>query len=303
MSDHTDRGSDPNSEESKMNRYKKIFHPVSKVFVSAIEELTNQPPALEMFRWEKFNELVGGFRPNEFSILCGSTGSGKTTLCANISAQLCESREKHAVMSVETGPRDFSLRVVSAMSGIDLTRGLAIGREKIAQASVIAGEFLESDSLDLSNYENRVALESLTEHVECAAKQGCKLMLLDNLNFFMEVTRASDSIIEMDRIVHKLIMLVKAIPIHIVMVMHPKKTDGGRVESEFDIKGSSTAVQEAQNVFLFNRMPKEELEQNPDARWWRELKIVKMRRRGDNVGSSIVFESRQTKYVEKEYRT
>jgi len=118
---------------------------------------------------------------------------------------------------------------------------------------------------------------------------GVKVCFIDNLNFFMEVTSAQQSIVEMDRVIHELIMFCKRTPVHIVMVMHPKKTVDGRVESEFDIKGSSTSVQEAQNVILFNR-PKEQLIDEGMATWGdRELTIAKMRRRGAAVGAKIIL--------------
>ena len=86
---------------------------------------------------------------------------------------------------------------------------------------------------------------------------------------------------------------------HVIMVMHPKKTEGGRIVSEFDIKGSSTAVQEAHNVFLFNkaRATKDGLVTKLD----REITLNKMRRRGSHVGKTLIFGSVGTRYEEKGY--
>ena len=120
-----------------------------------------------------------------------------------------------------------------------------------------------------------------------------------NLNFFMEVKRAQDSNIEMDRVIHELIILCKQIDIHIVMVQHPKKTDDGRVESEFDIKGSSAAVQEAHNVFLLNRPKSKDIADGIRETTDRELKIAKLRRRGKYVGKSILFSIMGGKYYEQ----
>lgn len=284
-------------------RHEHYFKPVSEIYPEAISQQRNMPPSLKMPWWPKFNEYTGGFRPHEFTILCGATGAGKTTLLANISAQLVEQEEKHAVMSVETGPYDFALRVVSAMSGLDINRGESVTDKLYADATTAVGEKLSKDVLEIGLYENRVSLDDLIYHIQCASDSGAKLVMLDNLNFFMEVVRASDSIIEMDRVVHELIMLVKKLPIHVIMVMHPKKTEHGRVESEFDVKGSSTAVQESQQVFLFNRMPRGDLESDPVMKYRRELKFAKMRRRGEFVGNSIVFESKQTQYSEYSVRT
>jgi len=85
--------------------------------------------------------------------------------------------------------------------------------------------------------------------------------------------------------------------------MHPKKTDHGRVESEFDIKGSSTAVQEAHNVWLFNRPSKAVIEEDPEKfKQFREIKIAKCRRYGRFVGDFVSFKCIDgVDFVEEEY--
>lgn len=264
----------------------------------AYEELLRPPPSIQLPDWPAFNRAVGGFRSREFSILCGSTGSGKTTFLSNISAQLLKQGVKHFVMSVETGHTDFLKRVMSVFANQDLNTGEAIEPERIARIHTLHDKYLESDAIELSLYEDRVSVEQLLYDLRFMHEmKGCKVAMIDNLNFFMEVTRASDAIVEMDRVVHSLILLCKQLDIHVVMVMHPKKTDGeARVLSEFDIKGSSTAVQEAHNVFLFNR-PSRDSKLPATSR---ELRIAKMRRRGRFVGHTIIFNVNATTYREAE---
>jgi replicative DNA helicase len=269
-----------------------------EVFIEAIKELGKPFPAIQIGSWEYFNRMTGGFRVREFSILCGSTGSGKTTWLANASAHLLQTKVKHFVMSVETGHTDFMKRVLSALAGEDLNTGEVVSAEKLANLSVKYLETIQSGAIEFSLYENRVPVEQLISDLRHMEKMGCKVAMIDNLNFFMEVTRAVDQVIEMDRVIHELIILCKQIDMHVIMVMHPKKTDNGRVESEFDIKGSSTAVQEAHNVFLFNRPKQEDISANSRDPSQRELKLAKMRRRGNHVGKSILYSNNGTQYVE-----
>lgn len=149
---------------------------------------------------------------------------------------------------------------------------------------------MQSECLNLSLYDNRFPVETLMADILWHVKnKNCKIAFIDNLNFFMEVTSAQNQIIEMDRVIHELIIFCKQIDVHLIMVMHPKKTEHGRVESEFDIKGSSTSVQEAHNVFLFNRPHPELIKNSVACENDRELKIVKMRRRGKSVGKRLIF--------------
>lgn len=265
-----------------------------QVYFETIEELAKPYPSIQTSFWPAFNRMTGGFRTREFSILCGGTGVGKTTFLANLSAQLLKQHEKHFVLSVETGHRDFMKRVLSALSGRDLNSGEAIHTEILARVHEEYAAYLESETIEFSLYEDRIPVEQLMHDIRSMVAKGCKIAMIDNLNFFMEVTRGSDTIVEMDRVVHELIIFCKQVDVHIVMVMHPKKTDDGRVKNEFDIKGSSTAVQEAHNIFLLNRAKDDE-----SGRFDRELKLAKMRRRGQYVGSTLLFEGVGAQWFER----
>lgn len=269
---------------------------MGEVFEQACIELLSPYPSVLLPDWDLFNQATGGLRAKEFSILCGATGSGKTTWLANMSAQLLKTGVKHFVMSVETGHTDFMKRILSVLQATDFNAANFVDKKTVDDMHAKHKQLIYSGAVQFSLYENRLPLEQLIYDLEWMhKKRGCKVAMIDNLNFFMEVSTAANSIIEMDRVVHELIMFCKRVDMHIVMVMHPKKTEDGRVESEFDIKGSSTAVQEAHNVFLFNR-PKDCNESN---KYDRELTIAKMRRRGKMVGKSIVYGSFNTKYMER----
>lgn len=257
------------------------------------EDILAPPPSSRMTDFPKFSYLTGGFRPKEFTVLCGATGSGKTTLLANWSNALITDNVPHFVASVETGRHDFMRRIISARVGEDWNTGDAVQIDKLKRSF---GEQeiqrLRNAPMYLSLYENRFSVEQLISDIDyMVRKKGVKVAMIDNLNFFMEVTRAQDQNIEMDRVIHELIIYCKQTNVHILMVMHPRKTDGARVESEFDVKGSSGAVQEAQNVLLWNRPGDDLIEQGQATSGDRELKIAKMRRRGIAVGSRLVLQS------------
>lgn len=269
-----------------------------EAFLLAIDEMASPPPSTKIHSWSYFNQLVGGLRPREFSILCGSTGSGKTTWLANLSAQLVKTQQKHFVMSVENGYTDFMRRVLSALEGEDFNTGDPVAPEKIHMLAKKHGCLMEGDPIEFSMYDNRVPLSQLLSDLTEMAESGCKVAMIDNLNFFLEVTRSADQIIETDRVIHELIMFCKRVDMHVIMVTHPKKTENTRVESEFDVKGSSTAVQEAHNVFLFNRPKLEDIRNGEAGPMQRELKIAKMRRRGKFVGKTILYNGNEVQYVE-----
>lgn len=265
---------------------------LKETYFEAMAELPTPPPSVKFGRFQTMNLITGGLRPYEFTILCGATGTGKTTLCANISADLIEQKVPHFVASVETGHTDFVKRVMSAMFRHDLNTGDPVDVTKLKIFHEKHGEVFRNQKIQLSLYDNRTTVESLMYDIAFMVEHhGVKVAIIDNLNFFLEITSAANAIVEMDRVIHELIIFCKNVPVHIIMVMHPKKTDGGRVESEFDIKGSSTAVQEAHNVFLWNRPHPDLLEAGTAIEQERELMIAKMRRKGKYVRRRLLFGS------------
>lgn len=273
--------------------------PIRELVPDLAEYLCNPPKSTKLLTWQTFNQFVGGFRANEFSILCGSTGAGKTSLLANWSADLLFQKQKHFVMSVETGPMDYLARVASVMINEDLNTGDPIPKEKVAELAEKHFNELFSEYIEFTPYDNRVKLEVLLNDLAWAVEQECKIAFIDNLNFFMEISNDKNSVAEMDRVTHEIIMFCKRNPIHIVMVMHPKKTvQGTRVLSEFDIKGSSTAVQESNNIFLFNRPDPELVRSGSCKNTDREILIAKLRRRGKYTGRTIFINGETPCYKE-----
>lgn len=271
------------------------FNDAVKIIPRFIDQLLVPPVASRIKGLPELDRCFGGLRPREFTILCGATGVGKSTLCANISSSLITSKIPHCVFSVETGDVDYVARVASALLECDYNDGEIHPPDVVRVVRSEMNRLLPSDLFHVGKYEDRVSVEQIISDIySLVVTKGIKVAIVDNLNFLMDVTTAANQIIEMDRVIHDLIIFCKQVDVHIIMVMHPRKTEGGRVERIDDIKGSSTAVQEAQNVILFNRLTKESIEtmgyNTPEYNFGgdcREIKIAKLRRKGGNTHTRI----------------
>lgn len=246
--------------------------------------------------------MMGGLRLHEFTLLCAPTGAGKTQLLANLSAQLLIQEVTHFVAPVETGDVDFLTRVMSTLCEKDLNTGDPWGDKFLTGLTNDFRGYLGSDRLLISTHDNRVQVEEMINTLKYMSQEyGAKVAILDNLNFFLKVVSSQMEKAEMDNAIHEFVILAKKIPMHIILVVHPKKTDNGRVLSEFDIKGSSTAVQEASNVILFNRPCPKEHTNRPFTD--RELVFRKLRKRGMNVGKPLWFQFENGQYREESTQT
>lgn len=279
------------------------YQKASELLESAALQIFNPPIGAKLPLMPKLTHYLGGLRPHEVTILCAGTGAGKTALLASIAAQLSSQGVPTFVAPVETGDTDFVVRVLSALTGRELNTGDKQEPTTLGPKLMPAIERVTKSPLYIANYDNRVSVEELKTVLEFAYKtHGVKVALLDNLNFFLEVVSSTMEKAEMDNAIHELVMFAKRFPIHTILICHPKKTDNGRVLSEYDIKGSSTAVQECANVLLFNRCTEEDLEKGLRHND-REFVFRKIRKRGMHVGKKFFMTYEDGKYTEIEYES
>lgn len=272
---------------------------VSELWVDAMERIALPPKGVYLPPWPTFSKYLGGLRPHEISLLCAPTGAGKTQWLANVSAQLLLQEVPHFAAPVETGDRDYVIRVLSAMEGKNFKALENPSVDELKSINETANRKIVNKPFWLSSYRSRVAIEDMVNLLKFMVQQGAKIAILDNLNFFLKVTRAVDQNIETDEAMRQFVMLVRSLPLHIILVCHPKKTGNeGRVESEFDIKGSSTLVQEADNVILFNRPKREDVEQGRHVWSDRELVFKKNREFGENINLPVWFRFHNCRYQE-----
>ena len=237
-----------------------------------------------------FSKLTGGFLPGGFTVFCGATGTGKTTFLANLACDFAANKIPYFVASVEIGQGNFAAKMISIFTNSNVPDNFASLEEQEAfEAQVI--KHLGFRDAPFSIRDSRVNHRHLLADIFMAHKEhGIKIALLDNLHYMMEVVDEQKQIAEMDRVIHDLVVFAKRTGVHLLMVLHPRKTQSGRVETEFDIKGSSTAVQEAGLVLLWNRLEKpEHTPIGENSNWCRELKIAKIRYRGRSAGKRIIF--------------
>lgn len=261
-----------------------------EVLHKATCEILEPPLGVPLSGWDTFNKFTGGLRPYEFSIFCGATGSGKSTWLANLTAKLIMQDQKVFVAPIEIGEVDFVKMVLSVLGKADFISGEIIDQDTKSKLHYVLKSYTDliERNLVVTTYNSRVDIDEFIELMKFVNDtHKANVSICDNLNFMLKPTRGNDQTIEMDETIHKFVQCVKIIPMHIFLVMHPRKTEGGKILSEFDIKGSSTAVQEATNVLLMNRLTEDEQE-NFGLTWYdREFVFKKLRKRGKYVNEKF----------------
>lgn len=277
----------------------------ASVLDQATIEIMSPPKGVPLNGWGKFNQFTGGLRPREFSIFCGPTGAGKSLWLANLTAKLIEQDQKVFVAPIEIGEVDFMKMVLSVLGGADFISGEDATPELRDKLHYTLKKHVDqiSKNLVVTTYSSRVDIDEfigLMKFVQDTHR--AHVAIVDNLNFMLKPARGNDQTLEMDETVHKFVQCVKVTPMHIFLVMHPRKTEQGKIVSEFDIKGSSTAVQEATNILLMNRLTREQQDNLNLTEFDREFVFKKLRKRGKYVNQVFFMRNEDAKgrYVEVE---
>lgn len=277
------------------------FLTYDEVAKSAVERLHNPPEGIQLPWWDKFNELVGGLLMHELTIVTAPTGAGKTTFLANLVCQAVQRQLSSYVISAEVGNESFMLQMWSAMEQKHLNTGERFSREFAESVRKKWDPIFKQSRILFSQHDDFTEPGVIADEIEEAHRRfNCKLAILDNLNFLTRQGGSSSEMAEQDENVRRWIRLAKRLPVHLFVIAHPKKTQSGRVENEYDIKGSSTLVQEASNVISVNRLSDETLKDNDEHDPTdRQMKFHKLRLRGWNTGKSIVFSYHEGRYKER----
>lgn len=183
--------------------------------------------------WKKFNHLfAGGLRPGETTGVLAPSGVGKTTWCNNVAVWNADTGTKVGVISLE-GTRDALRRKIR-----DVIRGISTPDQY--QNAI--------GNLMVSNLEGtQTTWQQCVTEFRRMIEQGCKLLILDNLDF---ITRDSSS--EKLKAYGAVIDLARESNTHIIVVWQPNKVDRGQVINSGNQKGYSQTFQDADNYVNLN---------------------------------------------------
>lgn len=274
---------------------------LAEAFDATVRRGVTKKPGYSLPGFRHLSECTGGIRESGVTLICGPTGAGKSTLLGNLWVQFAELGLPTWTGAVETGKEDFIETLVSIYSGKNRNM-MSTDDWKAAKADCL--HHFQNRKHVFSNNESRVNhIDLLTEIYYSHMTKGTKLAFADNWQFMLEVGKGDD-IAQNDKALHDVVVFFKHVKMHFYLVMHPKKTDNGRVNSLYDIKGSSTSVQEAHNIWLFNRL--EDPKNSPPMvlpELCREIMIAKSRYNGRSEGHKIIMHLDAVSEKYKEYKS
>lgn len=282
----------------------KAYTDLPDAFDSAHKRATERRPGIAIPGHKLLSQACDGIRERGFTVICGPSGKGKTTFLANLWHGFHAAGLPIFAAPVENGRDDFVEMIVSIISG--KSRNAMTPQEWEQVKSGYRYSYFAGRSHVFSNAESRLShLDMLTDIYHAYLTKGTRIALCDNWQFMQDFSDDRNAMAKSDKALHEVVVFTKHVPLHLFMVMHPNKEGMERVANETQIKGSSTAVQEAHNVWLFNPLdPKEEAPFMKEHALCREVKIAKARYNGRATMSRVIYAINPTsdKYEEHSVR-
>ena len=199
---------------------------------------------------EPLDELLGGWRPGEVTVLSGEPGVGKSTFCAFISLLQASEGIPCLHFTFEVSPFSIMKKWISMLAGdafVNLDRhSYVVSRKKLARRPLYIPQTYGICEMPEVR---RVIYDSCTRH-------GVKFLVLDHLGFLSMLGQdASNDVKTTGTIMREIKRWSLDLRIHILLVHHlRKKTQGQRASAGLsELRGSGEVGQLADNVMILRR--------------------------------------------------
>ena len=204
--------------------------------------------------WTPLDDLWGGIRPAEITVLTGDTASGKTSFAAAIA---------HNVSRIHGWPVLFApletrgISVVKKWACIEADDDITDLENLTEEQFDSAFDRLESLPLHVLDHWGAAEVNRVADTIRWAAEaEGVKFVVIDHLHYLLGVIRENERH-ALDEAMKTLNLVAQDTGTHILVIVHPRniENDGMKIQMAH-LKGSSGIKQEAHNILSLWRKRK-----------------------------------------------
>ncbi len=198
------------------------------------------------------DDVIGGWRPGEVTIVSGGSGAGKTTFCAQMTAERLRAGHRCFIVALEGGYRRFMTK---------LGRHCLGHRPKDGTRHEFRTEMrnLMKGRLFVSKVAERFDPSAFVETLRyCIVQLDVMFVVLDHLSFAID--RDKSRWMKQNALILGVQLTIQSSSAHMLMVAHPKKVSGVHganrddvIVQMTDLKGESEVYQDIANVIALYR--------------------------------------------------
>ena len=212
------------------------------------------------------NQLMGGIRMNEMTVLTGHTGRGKSTFALNVALWSEQAGMVAMILSFENTLDNILRKLIEIQSGESLfcydqimggyhsTRSEQWIDDQINKLNEKALYFLNREK----GGKGYIELEKLVDIMAYANKfYDVNFFVVDHLHYFLKLSAERNAVYVIDEAVRALAKAAENMASHILLVVHPHMVhdrDGKLVKLGLNsLRGSQAIAQESSNFWVISR--------------------------------------------------
>lgn len=242
--------------------------------------------------WKKAKNI--SIRPSEVSLWAGVNGHGKSLLLGQVVLGLVEQGQKCLIASFEMRPEITLARMVRQ----------ATGQKKPMPTATQAFSIWKRDHLYLYDHHGMIDVEQMLAVCRYATTElGIHQIVIDSL---MKCVKGEDDMNGQKDFVNALCAIARDSGVHIHLVHHMRKgNDEKSIGGKFDLKGSGSITDQADNVFIVwkNKEKAQIVAENPhhfDREVPDAVLVCEKQRNGEWEGKlKLWFDYKSQQYIEE----
>lgn len=204
--------------------------------------------------WKKLDDMLGGFRKGEVTVLTADTGAGKSTFTINLFMSLASQGYKIWINSYEMDPRIVFRKMCSHILSKKI-KFFTFSDSEIEQCK----KWLKEKRCYINASTASVNINSLRSLFEIASIiYNIDYILLDHLDYIYAGGKKSSVLENIDEAMREIHVLAMEFKVGVILVAHPKQIPANEELTMAHIKGSSAIKQYADNIIILTRMSRKD---------------------------------------------
>lgn len=204
------------------------------------------------------NELIGGLRAGEVTVVSAHVGSGKSAFSTNLAFALSADQNIPTyVASLECSEEDFTSRIYQQMTGKFWSERLdGLGEKVTVEELIEARDRLASIPLSFSSQERVTAAEALIRIEGAIRSRGARVVVLDHLHYLKNAIEdaSATSHEQLSETMATVKEFASRNNVHVLLVAHVNRAARDKkMPSLRDLSGSASIEQIADNVLIIER--------------------------------------------------
>jgi replicative DNA helicase len=279
------------------------YHPFDQVIEAVIQDITDHSHGKQEgipSGFLKLDDLTGGFRNQELTIIGARPSVGKTAFALSMVLNMILKQYRVGLFSLEMSATSLGGRLISMHSGVDFAhiRKATMTQDEMNRI-LTAVDAIYQQKLFIQDTPNMQLMELRAQARKMKLKEDVQIIFIDYIGLIEYENQSMERFNQVSQISRSLKQLARELNIPIICLCQVGRQAEGVEPKLSDLRDSGSIEQDADQVILLHREKKKNDEVSRDA--VQEAKFILAKNRNGEIGSyDIGFKGNIVKFVNME---